>query len=264
MDILRKSFAPISEEAWDEINEEAIRTLKALLSARKVVDVEGPKGLDYPGVPLGRLSVPGNQTKDAVHYGVHQTLPMVEARIPFELDIWELDNLARGAEDIDLDNVQEAARKLSVFEDDIVFNGLKEAKIQGLLDSTEYEKIQVTGKENSFAGCLAEALVRLRESAVEGPYNLVLGADLYQCVTAYKKEYPLIKHIENLIEGKIVYSRNLKGALLLSARGGDFELTLGQDVSIGYEAHDNKKVKLFLTESLTFRVLDPAAVIVFV
>jgi uncharacterized linocin/CFP29 family protein len=50
-------------------------------------------------------------------------------------------------------------------------------------------------------------------------------------------------------------------AFLISLRGGDLELTLGQDFSIGYEAHDGKTVRLFLTESFTFRVLDPSVIL---
>ena len=47
----------------------------------------------------------------------------------------------------------------------------------------------------------------------------------------------------------------------MSTRGGDLELILGQDLAIGYEAHTQDKVKLYFTESFTFRILEPAAVI---
>ena len=38
----------------------------------------------------------------------------------------------------------------------------------------------------------------------------------------------------------------------LSTRGGDYELHLGQDVSIGYLEHDAESVRLYFQESLTF------------
>jgi uncharacterized linocin/CFP29 family protein len=41
-------------------------------------------------------------------------------------------------------------------------------------------------------------------------------------------------------------------------RGGDLELILGQDFSIGYEHHDHQNVKLYITETFTFRILDPS------
>jgi uncharacterized linocin/CFP29 family protein len=46
---------------------------------------------------------------------------------------------------------------------------------------------------------------------------------------------------------------------LLSIRGGDYELTVGQDLSVGYLAHSADDVELFITESFTFRVLEEKA-----
>ena len=45
------------------------------------------------------------------------------------------------------------------------------------------------------------------------------------------------------------------GAVVLSQRGGDFELTVGQDFAIGYRSSDAASVDLYLEESTTFRVL---------
>ena len=63
MDILKRELAPIPMEAWAEIDEQATRSLKAMLSGRKVLDVTGPMGTDFPGVPEGRLNYPKNSRK---------------------------------------------------------------------------------------------------------------------------------------------------------------------------------------------------------
>ncbi len=52
-DLLREQ-APISAEAWSEIDAEAKRTLKTLLAARRLVDFEGPLGWAVAAVPTGR------------------------------------------------------------------------------------------------------------------------------------------------------------------------------------------------------------------
>lgn len=44
----------------------------------------------------------------------------------------------------------------------------------------------------------------------------------------------------------------IDGAFVLSTRGGDFDLQLGTDVSIGYLSHDADTVQLYLEETLTF------------
>ena len=45
------------------------------------------------------------------------------------------------------------------------------------------------------------------------------------------------------------------GALVLTTRGGDFSLRLGQEASIGYLSHNATEVQLYLQETLTFLTL---------
>jgi len=49
--------------------------------------------------------------------------------------------------------------------------------------------------------------------------------------------------------------------LLVSIRGGDMRLTLGSDLTIGFNWADAKKVHLFFTESFTFQIIEPKAYI---
>ena len=49
MNNLHRELAPISDEAWAEIEQETARTLKRYLAGRRVVDVNGPAGLDIVG-----------------------------------------------------------------------------------------------------------------------------------------------------------------------------------------------------------------------
>lgn len=262
MDILRQSLAPITNKAWEIINEEAKETLTSALTARKFVDVDGPKGIDFAAVPLGELDVPKNQSKTKIQYGVHKVMPLVELRMPFELDIWELDNIARGKETIDVDNLITAARQVAKFEEDLIYKGFKAAQIEGLLECTEHPKLQLAGNYDKLCDLLSQAIIAFKQEAIEGEFNLVVGNDLYQYINSYNKGYPTKKLVESIINGDIILSESIEGGLLVARRGGDFRLTLGQDMSIGYESHNNRKVQLYFTESLTFQVLDPAAVIV--
>lgn len=262
MDILRKSLAPISASAWEEINDAATDVLKSVLSARKFVDIEGPKGWDYAAAPAGRINIPQNQ-KGKAKYGIHQVFPLIEVRVPFELDIWELDNIARGAVDIDLGALEDAARELAKFEENIIYEGLKPANIDGLKKSSEYTPIQFPKTSENVASAIAKAVAQLKDKAVDGPYNLILDVEKWQIINSSGKGYPVRKQVEGLIGGSVILAPLVNDAYLVSERGGDFKLTLGQDISIGYESHNSKKVQLYFTESFTFRVVDPAAVVVF-
>jgi uncharacterized linocin/CFP29 family protein len=66
--------------------------------------------------------------------------------------------------------------------------------------------------------------------------------------------------VKNIVDD-VVWTPGVDGAVVLSTRGGDFELVIGRDLSIGYSGHDATTVNLYLVESLTFRVLSPEAAV---
>ena len=262
MDILRRSLAPVSDAAWVEINTTAKEVLTSVLSARKFMDVEGPKGWDYAALPTGRIEVPANQ-KGPVRYGIHQVLPLVEARIPFELNIWELDNVARGAEDIDLGPLEEAARKIARFEESFVYEGFKPGGFAGLKNSSSHKAMPFPEEAEEIIGVVSTAVSTLKAASIEGPYSLVLNTERWQKVNSYVRGYPLRKQLEGLLGGSIIMAPYISDSYLVSERGGDMRMVIGQDISIGYESHNNKVVQLYFTESLTAQVIEPACLVVF-
>ena len=50
--------------------------------------------------------------------------------------------------------------------------------------------------------------------------------------------YPLFDHLKSILDGPIVWTPGLEGAVVLTLRGGDFLFHCGQDVSVGYTSHD--------------------------
>ena len=88
---------------------------------------------------------------------------------------------------------------------------------------------------------------------MDGPYSLLLSADAWTAVSETSDHgYPVLEHLRRLLDGDIIWAPAIDGALLLSCRGGDYELRLGQDLSIGYLSHDADSVELYFTESFTF------------
>ncbi len=262
MDILKRSISPVSAAAWEEIDEQAVKVLKSRLSGRKFVDVAGPFGWDHASVPTGRLDVSKAEGKNEVHWGVHVVQPLVETRVSFEMGVWELDNVARGARDMDLDPLIEAAEKIASFEENAIFNGFEPGCIIGLSQSGSAQEISLsTGNPREIMAGLSEALVFFNRNSIEGPYALVAGPQLWQIIDVFGDGYPLKKRVSSLADGGIIFSPNIEGGFLVSKRGGDLELTLGQDFSIGYESTVGDKVRLFMAESFTFRVIEPNAVV---
>ncbi len=259
MDLLRRHLAPINNDAWEEIDEQAVISLKQFLSARKVIDVEDPKGWDFSSVTTGRMTL-GND-KAGVSYGVRESLPVIEPRISFTLNKWELDNISRGVEDPDLDTLQEAAQKIAFFEENILYNGFKKHGIKGLLD-TDNKAENLPKDTSKWPDTIIEAVYKLNQAAIEGPYALVLSPKLWQGFN-YLTSCGCSKRmqLETLIGGPVVLSHFIKDGLLVSIRGGDFKMSIGSDFCIGYENSTKEDVTLYLTESFTFQNLEPNGVI---
>lgn len=268
MDILKRELAPIPMEAWTEIDEQATRSLKAMLSARRVLDVVGPMGTDFPGVPEGRLEYPKKQQKQQLQYGIRKVHHIVEARIPFELDINEMDNVVRGAKDVDLSGLEDAARKIALFEEQVIYHGLPEANITGLKTCVGDECLTIGSQPEELLEGIADGVTAFSSRSIEGPYSFIVGPKLWSKMSAHVQGYPIKMQAETILGGPVLLSPYLSGkydneAYMISQRGGDLEIILGQDLAIGYTSHTADKVKLYFTESFTFRVLEPMAVLNF-
>lgn len=263
MNDLRRELAPITENAWKEIEEEARSTLVNYLAGRKLVDFTGPKGWDFSAVNLGRYKELKKHPVAGVTSRLRTVQPLVELRIPFELSRDDLDCINRGAKDPELSNVSEAAKKLALAEDQMVFYGYSEAGIRGICEESPYKAVTNESRFKENPLILSEAMNVLKEAGVSGPYAIALSTEIYKTLAETLKDgNAVIRHVQRLIDdGPIIWAPALRGALLISLRGGDFELVVGRDISIGYYDHSMDKVTLYLQESLTFRTLGPEAAI---
>ncbi|MFE9325261.1 family 1 encapsulin nanocompartment shell protein [Nocardia sp. NPDC052278] len=255
MNNLHRELAPITAEAWTAIEQEATRTFKRHIAGRRVVDLSGPHGTDYSAVGLGRTTVI-TAPDEGVQARQRVVAPLVELRVPFTLSREELDDVERGAQDTDLDAVKEAARKIAFAEDRAIFEGYQAANITGIRASSSNSPITLPGDPRLVPESVAQALSALRLAGVDGPYSVLLSADLYTAVSETSDHgHPIRTHIERLIpEGEIIWAPAIDGAFVLTTRGGDFDLQLGQDLSIGYQTHDAQSVQLYFQQSLQFLV----------
>jgi uncharacterized linocin/CFP29 family protein len=259
---LHRELAPISDAAWADIEEEASRTLKRHLAARRVVDVRGPKGLELAAVGTGHLhqiQAPG----DGIVAAQREVKALVELRVAFELTRQAIDDVERGATDSDWAPLKEAAKKIAFAEDRSVFDGYAAAGIQGIRQGSSNPALTLPSSVTGYPGAFAQAVSQLRLAGVNGPYALVLSAEAYTAASGGNEEgYPIFHHIERVVDGGIIWAPAIEGAFVVSTRGGDFELDIGQDISIGYQNHSSTVVELYFQETFTFRLLTTEAVVV--
>jgi uncharacterized linocin/CFP29 family protein len=261
MNNLHRELAPVSEEAWAQIEQEAARTFKRHLAGRRVVDVDGPSGLAFSAVGTGRvrgIDPPG----DGVQARLRQVAALVELRAPFSLNREEIDDVARGAQDADWQPVKDAARQIAFAEDGAIFEGYAAAGIDGIRQGSSNPPVILPTDVKGYPAAIAQALSQLRVAGVDGPYSVLLSAEAYTEVSETSDHgYPVIQHIKRLLTGDIIWAPAISGAMVVTTRGGDFSLHLGQDLSIGYLSHTEAEVTLYLEETLTFAMLTSEAAV---
>jgi uncharacterized linocin/CFP29 family protein len=261
---LFRELAPISAAGWAAIEEESSSTLRTYLAGRKLVDFSGPHGWEESAVDLGRVEGIKSPHSD-VGASLRKVQPLVELRTDFTVSRSELDAIERGSQSPDLDPVRDAAIRLAEAEDKAIFHGFGAAGIQGLSEASEHAPVAIPQDYEDYPSAVAKAVARLRASGVDGPYAIALGPRCYTgVVETTQGGYPVLNHIRMILDGPIIWAPAVDGAVVLTTRGGDFELTSGQDVSIGFAAHDAAGVSLYLQESLAFNVHTPEAAVALV
>jgi uncharacterized linocin/CFP29 family protein len=261
MNNLHRELAPISEAAWADLEEETTRTLKRYLAGRCVVDVHGPGGVGLSAVGTGHLKAieaPG----DGVLARQREVKALVEVRVPFELDRQQIDDVERGSADSDWQPAKDAAQKIAYAEDRAIFEGYAAAGIGGIRQGTSNPIQTLPADVRQYPDAIAQALSQLRLVGVNGPYAVLLGADAYTALAETSDNgYPVLEHVKKLVKDGIIWAPSLAGAFVLTTRGGDFALHIGQDVSIGYLGHTDNVVRLYLQETLTFLLLTTEAAV---
>jgi len=261
MNNLHRELAPISDAAWAQIEEETSRTFKRHIAGRRVVDLHGPAGTILSAVGTGHLATIAAPA-DGILARQREIRALVELRVPFKLEREAVDDVERGANDSDWQPAKDAARKLAYAEDGAIFEGYSAAGIAGIRQTASNPSMPPPASVQEYPNTIANALTTLRLAGVNGPYAVLLDADLYTALAESSDEgYPVIDHVKRLVDDKIIWAPAIHGGFVLTTRGGDFDLHVGQDVSIGYLSHTDDAVSLYLQESFTFQLLTAEAAV---
>lgn len=255
MSNLHRRLAPISDAAWKEIEQEASRTFRRNVAGRRMVDMPDPAGETFSALTTGHTASVTSPV-DSVRALRREVLPVIELRAPFTVTRTAIDDVDRGSVDSDWQPVKDAAAEMARSEDTLVFSGLPAAGINGVVPASTNEPIAMPERIEDFPNAVAAATSALRLVGVDGPYSLALPAALYTEVSeTIEHGVPVFEHVLKMLrDGHIIWAPSLSHPVLVSERGGDYELHLGQELSLGYLSHDDQHVRLYLQESLTVRV----------
>jgi uncharacterized linocin/CFP29 family protein len=260
---LNRDLAPMSDKAWERLESESRDVLSLHMAARRVVDFEGPLGWDHSAIDLGRAEPLEGAAGSGAMIRQRVVRPLIELRVPFEIEREELERIERGATHVDLDPLRDASRSFAAAEDSALFEGYGAADVPGILTDSTNEGVALPDQSIQLPDVVSEALEQLRQAGVSGPYALALGPTPYADLdrTSGDGGYPVLRHVQRLIDRPVVWAPSLRGGVVVSLRGGDFKLVCGRDAAIGYLSHDEKTVRLYLEESFSAVLDGPEAAV---
>ena len=258
---LHRSLAPISARAWERTEGDARAVLRTRLAARRLVDFVGPLGWEHSAIDLGQIQRLDGVGPEGALLRLRRVRPLVELRVPFELDLAELELIDRGAGRVELAPLHDAAKLFAAAEDRALFEGCAAADIPGIVADSTQQGVTLPGAAEQLPDAVTAALEMLRQAGVSGPYAMALGPRCYAALEAAGAGYPVMRHVERLLDGPVVWAPALRGGVVLSRRGDDFRLVCGRDAAIGYLSHDEKKVRLYLEESFSAEINTPEAAV---
>ena len=151
---------------------------------------------------------------------------LIELRSYFDLSREEMDTVERGAKDPELQPLIDAASRIAYAEDTAIFHGYSAGGIQGIDQASSHPTLPIPDDYQEYPHSIAEATRLLRLAGVDGPYAIALGPRYYTGLTQATGDggYPVLNVVRKLVDGPLVWAPAVNGAVVLSIRGGDFEL----------------------------------------
>ena len=257
MNNLHRELAPISDDAWAQLEEETTRTLKRLSRRTAGGRSQVPGGVGLSAVGTGHLkaiAAPG----DGVLARQREVKPLVELRVPFDSTAFR-STMSSAARTIPTGNRRRTPRRRSPMPRTAPSSMATPPRRTGIRQGTSNPVMTLPADVRHYPDAIAQALSQFRLAGVNGPYSVVLGAE-----PTRRSPRPPITAIrcstcEETRQGRDHLAPALEGAFVLTTRGGDFDLHIGQDVSIGYLGDTDSAVRLYLQETLTFLILTSEA-----
>jgi uncharacterized linocin/CFP29 family protein len=260
-DYLNRDAAGIPQDLWERIDRSAREAAREILTTRRFLDMEGPFGLGLTSVETGSESYCRPAQPEAAGVVASSAIAVPVLQQLFELSIRRVEGHLRMGLPLDLSPVQDAAAAVARREDEIMYYGIKELGIQGLLTHPDRQRAPV-GDWNHVEQALNEVLVgvnRLDDAGFHGPYALALSPNRYNSLFRRYEGSDMLQldHLRRLCEGG-VYKAPVEQALIVDPRVG--MLRVGQDLEVGYSMNDGIHHKLFVSESLVLVLDEPNAV----
>ncbi|QLH40517.1 MAG: bacteriocin family protein [Defluviicoccus sp.] len=261
MGYLNRSQAPFGEAIWELIDAAAVAAARSRLTARRVLDVDGPYGPGLTTIEVGNDGYCRQPAPDEAGSVIGRAVSVPMLRKSFKLSVRRLAAYLENGMPFDLAPVEDAAEAVAAREEETVYTGVPGFGLEGLLTAEGHSHID-GGDWADLDQVLADvvaAVTKLDDAGLRGPYALVLSPALYNGLF---RRYPgsdllQLEHLRRLFD-RGVHKASIEGGVVVDPRVGP--LIVGQDLEAGYIGHDGIHYELYLSESIVLRLDDPEAI----
>ncbi|MGM0518684.1 MAG: family 1 encapsulin nanocompartment shell protein [Campylobacterota bacterium] len=263
MEFLNRVNAPFGSAVWNEIDSTLNEFLTKRLNIRSVIDFN--ENYDYNDDAISTKAITEVSNKKGLSISTREPIKMLEIKKSFTVPKTVIEDIKRGIEDYDDSTLADAANEFATVENDMVLNGLSEANIKGIISNKEVPNINISSSKEILSG-VAKSLGVFNKNFVDGKFKLIISNNtLASLYTQFFDGISVKTKIDDILgAGNIVVNKDIgdKKALLVSQRGGDFELFSGLDVSLGFEKENKDNIELFLMQTCAFRVVGPEGAVI--
>lgn len=267
MDYLSRESAPFSQALWNRIDSTVVKTATNTLVGRRFLPLYGPLGAGASTAIIDSLNKEEVYEDGFVKTNGRQTVEIPQLFQDLKLN-WR-DLQSAGEANVDLSPVQSAAQLIARREDEMIFYGVKNLGIQGLLNATNVNtqpRSDWSTGEGAFSD-IATAIATLGQNGCFGNYTLVVSLDLHVELQRIQQGTGLLEseRISQLLDGKLFVSPVLqpKTALLLCAQQQYVDLLVGQDFVTAYTELVDLNHHMRILETAIPRIKEPKAIVVF-
>jgi len=260
---LGRDDSPFGEQVWSMLDSAVVGAARSRLTARRLLDVEGPYGFSLKSIPLDDVPV----GKGEVSMLAARTLPVPVLEVGFLLGARDLSAFEETGFPINAKAIVDAANAVADAEDALILQGNKSLGIEGLLTASGSQSVKLSpwAELGAAAEDLIKAVTTLDKAGFHGPYILGLAPELYNLLLRRYQQgnQTELSHVETIVGGRVLKASSIAKGGVLMADGKHFaSIVIGQDLTAGFIGPNGPNYEFKVTESIVPRITVPQAVCV--
>lgn len=274
MDKLRRfPDSPLSESQWKDMDEIVVEMAKRQLIGRRFIDIYGPLGEGvqtvsndvYDETYEGGISLRGDTLQlSQPTRRVNLSMPLLyKDFVLYWRDVEQAKTLGMP---VDFSAAANAAAQCARMEDNLIFNGLGQFDLPGLMN-VKGRLTHIRGdwmeSGNAFAD-VVEAINKLQQMGHTGPYAMALSPELYSLLHRVHKGTNVleIEHVRELVKDGVFQTPAIKGkaGVIVATGRHNLDLAVAEDFDTAFLGDEQMNHLFRVYESVVLRIKRPTAI----